>query len=379
MTAAGAAKTRVAFVVEGLVAGGISRVVVSLAEGLGAAGAEVSVIVHQTGCELDGEAANVARLVDLGRVPLERAIVRLARHAVGERPDVLIAASWHAVAAALVAKLWWRERVPLWVRLDNMHSLQRKHARAKHRLLLDAIRRLAPRADRIIAVSREVADDFTRLAPRSARTLRVIENPVPIDRIEALARAGAGGGARPTRGRKRVIAVGSLTYNKNHAALVHAFVRLLARQDAELVVLGAGPEHDQLATLARRLGVRDRVRLEGRVANPYPWIANADVLAVTSRWEGMPLVLAEAMACGTPVVSVGCPGGPREVLGNGRFGRIVPMDQPEALAHAIDTTLREPVDRARLRARARHYAQARAIERHLALLEEMRRDREGRG
>ena len=116
---------------------------------------------------------------------------------------------------------------------------------------------------------------------------------------------------------------------------------------ARLVILGEGRERDALAGLVRELGIGHAVALPGFVANPFAWMARARVFAVSSIYEGLSMVLVEAMACGTPVVSTDCPHGPREVLEDGRWGLLVPVGDAEALATAILETLRDPLPRGR--------------------------------
>jgi glycosyltransferase involved in cell wall biosynthesis len=122
------------------------------------------------------------------------------------------------------------------------------------------------------------------------------------------------------------------------------------------VILGRGGAHDALLALARELGVAEDFALPGHVSNPYAFMAHADLFALTSRWEGLGFVLIEALAVGTPVVSTDCPSGPREVLQNGRYGPLVPVDDADALAASISRTLDSPLSADTLREAARPYA-----------------------
>ncbi len=106
--------------------------------------------------------------------------------------------------------------------------------------------------------------------------------------------------------------------------------------DHRLVVLGEGELRDELLELAERLGIRERVDLPGYAANPYPSFASADVVVLSSRFEGLPTVLIEALPFTCGIVSTDCPSGPREILDQGRWGRLVPCGEPAALADAIE-------------------------------------------
>jgi glycosyltransferase involved in cell wall biosynthesis len=105
------------------------------------------------------------------------------------------------------------------------------------------------------------------------------------------------------------------------------------------VILGEGPERAALEAQARREGIKDCVALPGFVDNPYSYMARAAVFALSSDWEGLPTVLIESLALGTPVVSTDCESGPREILSHGVLGELVPVGDVPALANAISRAL----------------------------------------
>jgi len=109
-----------------------------------------------------------------------------------------------------------------------------------------------------------------------------------------------------------------------------------------LMILGEGELCTELEHLAARLGIAEDFALPGFVQNPYPYLKRAAVFVLSSRWEGLPTVLVEALALGTPVVSTDCPSGPREILADGKWGRLVPVGDAGKLAEAILETLRQP-------------------------------------
>jgi glycosyltransferase involved in cell wall biosynthesis len=111
------------------------------------------------------------------------------------------------------------------------------------------------------------------------------------------------------------------------------------RRPVRLLVLGEGSERRRLEALARRLGVESDVALPGYAENPYPLMARAAVVALSSLREGLPTVLIEALALGRPVVATDCPTGPREILEDGRLGRLVPPGDVDALAAALEQAL----------------------------------------
>jgi len=124
-----------------------------------------------------------------------------------------------------------------------------------------------------------------------------------------------------------------------------------------------------LEARAAQLGVEEAVSLPGHTDNPFAHVARADLFVLSSVSEGMPSALIEALACGTPAVSTDCPSGPREILGDGRFGELVPVGDGEALAAAMSRALDVPRVEAALQARAREFGLSRAVDRYVELLE----------
>lgn len=173
----------------------------------------------------------------------------------------------------------------------------------------------------------------------STRT-SVLYNYRDFSRIDRLADAAAPPWPRPGRW---IIAVGRLHADKGFDILLEAMQQL--RRDvplAELAILGQGPDEAALRDQARRLGISEHVHFLGFQANPYPYFRAADAFVLSSRREGMPGVLIEALACRTPVVAADCPTGPREILEEGRFGPLAPVGDAAALARAIRQVLESP-------------------------------------
>ena len=139
-----------------------------------------------------------------------------------------------------------------------------------------------------------------------------------------------------------VLGIGRLTRQKGFDVLLSAFARLRQHHSARLVILGDGPDRRDLLSQASHHGIRDDVAFLGFVPNPYPHLARSALFVLSSRWEGSPNVLTEAMALGTPVVATDCESGPREILEGGRHGPLVPVDDVEALAVAMAQVLDNP-------------------------------------
>jgi glycosyltransferase involved in cell wall biosynthesis len=132
-----------------------------------------------------------------------------------------------------------------------------------------------------------------------------------------------------------VLAAGRLVALKGYDTLLRAFARVRQETFARLVILGEGPERPNLERLAAELGVAADVDMPGFDPNPFRYMKRAGVFVLSSRCEGLPNVLIQALACGCPVVSTDCPSGPSEILDGGRYGALVPVDDVEAMAGAI--------------------------------------------
>jgi glycosyltransferase involved in cell wall biosynthesis len=162
--------------------------------------------------------------------------------------------------------------------------------------------------------------------------------------------------------------VGRLTWEKDFETYLRALARVREHRPVRGIILGEGPQRPALQELSRTLGLDEDVRMPGFVTNPTAFMAHAAVFVMSSRTEGLPTVLIEALAAGAPVVSTDCPSGPREVLRDGEFGTLVPVGDAEALASAILARLGEP--RRRVPAEAwKPYTLETAVDGYLRLLE----------
>lgn len=233
------------------------------------------------------------------------------------------------------------------------------------RLVLRSLRHVLPRMDRIFAVASRVADDVVRNFGVPPSLVKVIYNPILSEKIDAMARQTVdhpwfGENAPPV-----VVSVGRLTRQKNYSLLLRALKVVRRTRDVRLVILGEGELREELGSTARALGLADAVSFPGFVENPFGYMARASVFALSSDWEGLPSVLIEALAVGCPIVSTDCPSGPREILQDGEYGRLVPTGDVGSLAAAIEATLTEKTKSSRLRERALDYSSDRIAEEYI--------------
>ena len=376
------AKEHLALFFSGLAGGGAQRRMLLLARGFAARGYRVDVVVARAEGPYRAAIPPSARLVALAsrvaRLPGIRtrrglwvlATTRaLAAYLARERPDVVLSTSAPANLAALGARALSRSpaRVVVSVNL-NLSAATGSRQRFWGPALRGLARRAYRRADAVIAVSQGVAEDLARVLAPPRPPIVTITNPLPIAEIEEKARAPLAHPWLEPRAPPILLAVGKLKRQKDYPTLIRAFARVRARRPARLLILGEGEERPRLERLVRDQGLAQDVALPGFVENPWAWMARASVFVLSSAWEGFSNVLAEALACGCPVVSTDCPSGPAELLDDGAFGTLVPVGDDRALAEALLETLEKPRDPARLRARASAFSVDTAVDRYLDVL-----------
>lgn len=201
------------------------------------------------------------------------------------------------------------------------------------------IRWLFPALSAFVAVSQGVADSINKAYPWLPIRVQVLYNPLDVDYIRRRAELSAG---IPV-GRKGIpviIGAGRLEYAKHFDLLIKAHAELLARGiQQELMILGEGSERPRLESLINDLAVNDTVSLPGFQANPFAIMQQATVFVLSSRYEGLPGVLLQALALGLPVIATDCPSGPAEILESGRYGLLVPSGDLPAMTDAIEKVL----------------------------------------
>jgi glycosyltransferase involved in cell wall biosynthesis len=224
-------------------------------------------------------------------------------------------------------------------------------------------------ADAIVAVSGGVAEDLARFGRLPGSKIRVIHNPVFDADVEALSRAPVSHPWFARKGPPIVLAAGRLHRQKGFDVLLEAFAVARAQVDCRLVVLGEGQERVPLLARAERLGLAYDIDMPGFAENPFPLMARAGAFVLSSRWEGFPNALVEAMACGAPVIATDCPSGPREILSGSRYGALVPPESPQALGLALIETLKARPDTRASQARAQSFSVPAAARQYLDVLE----------
>ena len=281
-------------------------------------------------------------------VRMIQSISPLRRLIQAEQPDILCSVMDHANIVAILASsaLPTRPKVVLSVQIPPFITCRHSWHIVK-RLLRFLIPRLYARADRIVALSRGVAEDLTTLVPEVSDRTEVIYNAGVDARVLSGASDPLPAEALPQNG-PLIVACGRLTELKGFSYLLDALVRVRSVIPAHLWIIGEGEQRRYLEKKIKQLNLTDCVRLLGFQHNPFKYMAAADVFVVSSLFEGFGNVIVEAMACSAPVIATSCPYGPSEIIKDGANGILVPPVDEKALSQAIIRVLTDEVLKQRL-------------------------------
>ena len=404
---AAARRRRVALLLTDLNGGGVQKMTLSLAGALAERGHEAMIVLYSARGVLNSQLpADVtlhhlkagsriaARLAPLRADPLAlprlllpvilprkpppglKYLPSLARFLQRHRPDALISAAPNCNLAAV-----WANRLAgggskvLISERTAPSKMLTKSASWRLRFLPALMHRTYQQADVIVSVSTALGDDLAEVARLPRQRVVTIYNPVVGPHLAEQAAQPVdhpwfAPGAPPV-----ILSAGRLSAQKDFPTLIRAFAALRARREARLMILGGATadaktelRQQDLLALADSLGVAADLCLTGFVANPYAYMARAQIFALSSAWEGFGNVLVEALACGCPVVSTDCPFGPAEILDGGRYGRLVPVGAFEAMADAMAELMASPPDPDLLRQRSSHFTVRRSVDGYLAAL-----------
>jgi len=349
--------------------GGAERMLVNLSCEFVLRGFKVDFLISRADGPYLSSLSPSVKFVELGSSKTTRALKPLVRYLGEEQPPVLLAAKDRGNEMALLVKRFPDISTRVAVRLGTTVSRMVKSRNPiKSWIKQRTLRKLYPRADIIIAVSRGVASDMARTARIPPERIHVLPNPVLTPQMSKLAQMPVNHpwfvpGAPPV-----ILGVGRLGRAKDFPTLLRAFARVQKERPARLVILGKGGQKSRLQTLASKLGIAENFSLLGFASNPYAYMARSALFVLSSKWEGSPNALTEAMALGTPVVSTDCESGPREILGDGRYGPLVPVEDPNALALAMLETMEHPPDPDILRSAVKAYTVEASANHYLAAM-----------
>lgn len=329
-------KHRLAIVLPSARGGGAERVLLNLVQRFNRNLFSLHlIIIENSGPYLDLVPPDV-HFHALGYDRVGKAIVKLATVLRRVKPNVVMSSIGHLNLALLLIRPFLPEEIKIIVRESNMPSKSFASG-AKFTFFRLIYPLLYPTADRIVCPGEAIKNELKMKFRIREDKIVTIPNPVLIDNI----RSKMASHKNPfNQDRINLIAAGSLTRQKGFDLLVKAMKKLVeTRQGVHLTIIGEGPEKTNLRTQIRSLNLSDSITLAGFRENPYPYFHHADLFVLASRWEGLPNVVLESLACGTPVVAFDCPGCVSEIIDDSSQGILVKAGDVEALAGAIDNFL----------------------------------------
>jgi glycosyltransferase involved in cell wall biosynthesis len=332
---------RVAIFLPALYGGGAERTMLKLAGGITERNYIVDLVLARAKGPYLTEIPQNVRLIDLNASRDLFSLFPLVKYLRKERPAVLLSGLHTNIIAIIARKL---AGVPTRVVVSERNTFsirtQSFSSDFRIRLMPKLVKLLYPLADWVVAVSKGVAEDLVEQVGIPKERIAVIYNPVVTHELKAKAansldHAWLKAGQPPV-----ILSAGRLSVQKDFGTLILAFARIREASNARLLILGEGDERQALEDQIRKLGLEQYVCMPGFVTNPYPYMREASVFVLSSKYEGLPGVLIEALYCGTRLVATDCPSGPREVLCDGSYGQLVPVGDAKLMAQAIGKALR---------------------------------------
>jgi len=340
--------------------GTFTNLCTALVRGFKELGADCNLVV------LDASPDELARYPDLSITTLNvkrtafslPATVRYLRE---YQPDVLLPMPWYFNIVAVWAR--YLAGVPTKVILGE-HNIISLEASIEHRdklhlrFLPVLMRYVYPHSNGLIGVSQDTITDLVETLKIAAKIpMRVVLNPINRERVQQLAQVSIEHPWFQTHEIPVIVTAARLAKQKQLDGLLHAFSQVVKVTPARLLILGDGPLRAELESLCQTLGVADSVWMPGYDTNPYRYMAKADVFVLASAWEGCPIALQEAMACGAAVVVTDAPGGMKDIIEYGKHGLLVPTGNADALAQGLLQMLSQPDVKQHYQAQARRRSQ----------------------
>ena len=350
--------------------GGAERQCLTLVRELLASGITVELVLHQARGELVDQVPPGIRVVNLDRSRTRHDVMPLARYVRRHEPDILLANVDHINIVATIARMLSTARTKVVITQHNPLFGEYATDGREYRIVAPLYRLLAPFISAAVAVSDGIARELiTQAGLPQGKVVRIYNAVIGPGFEERAAMPAAHPWFRDSMSPVYVTAA-RLVPQKDQETLLRALA--IYRQNGgqgRLLVLGTGPLREHLENLAHELGIAGAVDFVGFQDNPLPWFRRSDVFVLSSRTEGFGIALAEAMGCGTPVISTDSGHGPSEILAQGRYGVLVPPQDPVAMAAALGAAgeMRRRFTPESLKARAAEFSNAACTDGYVSL------------
>lgn len=323
-------KKKVAFVIPSLAGGGAERVVTTILRNINKDLFDLYIIlVSKEGVYLSQIPSHV-KIISLNSNRVRYSFVHLTKALNRYRPDVILSTLEHMNLALLMLRPLLKNKPKILIREANTPSKVSSSLSPLRRKIRQYLyNTIYNKADVIIAQCEEMKTDMTNYLGLDGNKIKVIYNPLDIKGIVMQTE----GESPYAPNRINFLAVGRLAYQKAFDVLLDAFSIVIDKlPNTYLTILGEGELKTELLDQAKKLGIEKKVAFEGFKDNPYIYYYHADTYVLSSRWEGFPNTLLEALACKTKVVATNCKSGPKEILGDNEYGLLAKVNDPISLA-----------------------------------------------
>lgn len=327
-------KKTLLFISPNLGGGGAEKILLTLLQSLNRDKFDISLLLVSFKGEYVNEIPKDIKLIELNINRVRHAIFKIVNVINKEKPDLIFSTISYMNIALLFLKPFFNNNSKIVIRSANTIS----KAVASYPL----IKRVAymflykfyyPKADLIISQSNKMHYDLNKFLKIDDKKIKRIYNPINLTKVQELSE-----GSNPFSDTQTVniLAAGKLRYQKGFDLLLSAFKKIINNgYDVKLTILGEGPLRESLLNEVKKMNLENEVTFLGFVSNPYIYYKHADVFVLSSRWEGFPNVLLEAIACNCKVVATDCESGPSEIIGKNEFGILVEEGNIDAIESGI--------------------------------------------
>jgi len=357
---------KIALFIPSMRGGGAERVSLSLAKGFISEGHNVHLILVNAEGPLMKDIPEGLVVHNLKKRRTITSILSLAKNLRLHKYDALISFMSHANIVSITASklVFFKGRIVLTEHNSLSHNLFGKNG-LKYKMVAFGMRIFYRYADKIIAVSNSLAKELTLAT--GEKKIYSLYNPIDINH-ENTQEIQPSVEAWRNESKPLILGLGRLNPQKNFEFLINSFNTVIKETDCQLLILGEGPNRQSLENLISSLKINDKVLMPGFVDNPGSYLERASVFVLSSSWEGFGLVIAEALAQGVTVVSTDCPVGPSEILRDGKYGYLVPVNDEKQMAKTIIYALKYPLDSEHLKKRAADFSIEKVSQNYLNLI-----------